>query len=106
MMNKKITIFILLGVFLFCMIIGCIIVKRYTKQYYTLDDFQSIAVGESTVEDVCKIALVKEFGPTGYGGICEFPMEDGNYILVKFYGSELVVGEIEISKESIFEKKE
>ena len=64
--------------------------------YYTLDDFQSIIVGESTYQDVYDIAPTASVIITSYGGICEYPSSDGKHIYIKFYGAEMVVGAIEL----------
>ncbi len=99
---------LIIGLILATLIVGFLlcgfkIVKRYTKEYYTMDDFASVTIGESTVYDVHLIAPVIKMGMTGYGGICEFPTEDGKYIVMRFGGSELVLFEIELSDESIWE---
>lgn len=64
--------------------------------YYTLDDFQSIIVGESTFQDVYDIAPPISLTTTSYGGFCEYPSADGKYIHIKFYGAEMIVGAIEL----------
>lgn len=68
------------------------------KSYYTMEDFESIIVGESTYADVYEIAPVDVMQVTSYGGFCEFPMQDKGYILIKFHGKELIVNSIEIHK--------
>lgn len=66
------------------------------KSYYTLDDFQSIVIGESTFQDVYDIAPPISLTTTSYGGFCEYPSADGKYIHIKFYGAEMIVGAIEL----------
>ena len=65
------------------------------KEYYKIEDFQSITIGESTYQDVCKIASSKSIQMTSYGCFCEYPMQSGGYIRIKFYGPDLVVGDIQ-----------
>ena len=65
------------------------------KEYYVKADFQSITVGESTFQDVYKIAPWEFLQTTSYGGFCEYPTHNGGCIRIKFYGKELLVGEIE-----------
>jgi len=69
-----------------------------THTYYSLEDFESIIVGESNHKDVYKVAPSDIMYITSYGGICEYPMENGDYIRITFYGKELIVGSIEISE--------
>ena len=65
------------------------------KNYYVIEDFESITIGESTYKDVYNIASQESMQVTSYGGVCEFPIKNGGYIVVKFYGEDLVVGVIE-----------
>lgn len=65
------------------------------KDYYRKEDFQSITIGESTYQDVCNIAFTGSMQITSYGGFCEYPMQNGGYIRIKFYGKDLIVGAIE-----------
>ena len=32
---------------------------------------------------------------TSYGGFCKYPMQNGGDIRIKFYGKDLIVGDIE-----------
>jgi hypothetical protein len=68
----------------------------FTKDYYSIEDFHAIIVGESTYDDVYDIAPTGTMQVTSYGGMCEYPAKDRGYIRIKFYGSELLVGSIEI----------
>lgn len=65
------------------------------KVYYNKEDFQSIVTGKSTYQDVYNVAPSETMQVTSYGGVCEYPMQDGGCIRVKFYGKELIVGMIE-----------
>ena len=67
-----------------------------SQNYYTLEDFESIVVGKSNHTDVYIIAPTATMQCTSYGGKCEYMMENGNLICIKFYGEELIVGSIEI----------
>ena len=69
--------------------------KTSTKDHYRMEDFQTIIVGESTHQDVYKIGPTGAIQVTSYGGFCEYPMQNGGYIRIKFYGPDLVVGAIE-----------
>lgn len=64
------------------------------KNYYNKQDFKTIIIGKSKFEDVCVIAPTESMQVTSYGGFCDYPTQDGGYIRVKFYGKELIVGEI------------
>ena len=66
------------------------------EKYYCEADFQSIVIGESSAFDICRIAPGASFYAVSYGSLCELPMEDGRYIQIKFLGSDLIVGSIEV----------
>lgn len=66
------------------------------QQYYSMNDFEHIVEGKSTYQDVYNIAPPKSVQVTSYGIMCEYPMEDGGCIRMKFYGEESVVGMIEV----------
>lgn len=72
------------------------------NNYYSLNDFDWIKIGKSTYKDLSDIFGTTLVCYTSYGGICEFPMENGNYIQIKFYGSEMIIKEIKTSHESVF----
>ena len=65
------------------------------RDYYKKEDFQSITIGESTYQDVYKIAPTESMQITSYGGFCQYPMQNGGYVLIKFYGKHLIVGAVE-----------
>ena len=65
------------------------------RNYYKKEDFQSIIIGESTYQDVHKIAPIEAMQTTSYGGFCQYPMENGGYVRIKFYGKDLIVGAVE-----------
>lgn len=92
---KSWTRFMVVCLGLIVLLSGCGSKLKEDGDYYKKEDFQSITVGESTLEDVYKIASTEVMQVTSYGGVCEYPMEDGGYIRIKFYGKELIVGEIE-----------
>lgn len=65
--------------------------------YYSLSDFNTIAIGSSTVKDVLDITSRKQLIiSTSFGGYSIFPMKDGRNIVVEFYGPDLIVGDIKI----------
>ena len=68
------------------------------QNYYTKDDFETIIIGESTYHDVYEIAPDGVMQVTSYGGMCKYPAKDGYCINIKFYGSELVVGSIDVEE--------
>lgn len=68
------------------------------KKYYSEEDFQTIIVDESTYRDVYEIAPEGTMQVTSYGGVCKYPTKDGAYIIIKFYGSQLVVGSIDVER--------
>ncbi len=63
--------------------------------YNKKEDFQSITIGKSTYQDVYEIASPASMQITSYGGVCEYPMQNGGYVRIKFYGKDLIVGDIE-----------
>lgn len=66
-----------------------------SMKYYEKKDFQSIIIGKSTFYDVYKVANTQTMQITSYGGVCDYPMLNGGYIRIKFYGKEMVVGNVE-----------
>ncbi len=76
--------------------------QEVVPQIYSESDFNAIISGQSTFEDVH--AELKEFTfyLTSYGRYSEFLLEDGRYMSIKFYGSELIVGELKIIDEPLF----
>ena len=65
------------------------------RDYYTIEDFQSITIGESTYQDVCQVVYTESMQITSYGGFCEYPLRNGGCIRIKFYGESLIVGAIQ-----------
>lgn len=65
------------------------------KDYYTREDFQSIVIGKSTYQDVYVIAPIETLQITSYGEFCDYPMQNGGYVRIKFYEKNLIVGDIE-----------
>lgn len=63
--------------------------------YYKKEDFESITIGKSTYQDVYNIASPESLQITSYGGLCEYPMQNGGYVRIKFYSKDLIVGVIE-----------
>lgn len=63
--------------------------------YYEVDDFKDIVIGESTFNDVHIVAPAESMQATSYGGVCQYPLENGGYLSIKFFGKDLVVGDIE-----------
>ena len=73
------------------------------KIHYSIEDFQSIKIGESTVNDVYILAPTGEsMQVTSYGAFCDYPMKNGGIIRIKFEGKDLIVTSIEeISPEDV-----
>ena len=55
------------------------------KEYYSLEDFQSLVLWESTLADLHNIAGAETITMTSYGGVCEYPTTSGKTIQVKLY---------------------
>ncbi len=70
--------------------------ESIVNKYYDMEDFDAIKVGESTFYDVCEIVPASKIAVTSYGGLCQYPMNDGRFINIKFYGPQLTVGSITI----------
>ena len=68
------------------------------KDYYVVEDFNSIIIGESSYKDVYEIAALDSIQITSYGGFCEYPMKDGRIIRIEFTGKDLIVSNIKIVK--------
>ena len=67
-----------------------------TTDTYTLEDFDSIVVSESTLEDLNRIAVCDQLYVTSFGGVLEYPTEDGHWIRIKIVGANAVVESIEV----------
>ena len=66
------------------------------EEYYETEDFATVVIGESTFQDVYAIAPTDNpMQVTSYGCFCEYPMQNGGCIRIKFYGKNMVVGAIE-----------
>lgn len=76
--------------------------KNLDKNYYSIEDFNCIVIGKSTLADVTEIAFFENLYAQGYGALCELPMEDGRYIQIKFLGNDMIVGSIEVVEKSLF----
>jgi len=69
-----------------------------SQQYYTLEDFHFLVIGESTLADVLEFfpATPTDTVPaTSYGTYCDYPTQDGGCIRIKFQGEDSVVFAIE-----------
>lgn len=65
------------------------------RKYYTRNDFQNIIIGQHTYQDVYKIAPAELIQTTSSGGECKYYLKNGGYILITFYGNDLIVESIE-----------
>lgn len=87
---------------LFSLIVGCGLKPSNNeknevdmKNYYTMEDFEPISIGDSSYKDVYEIAPVESMQITSYGGFCEYPAKNGGCIRIKFQGEDLIVISIE-----------
>lgn len=64
--------------------------------YYELDDFEGIIVGQSTAQDVLELAPCDTAAVSAEGIVLSYPMEDGRWIVIKFYENQNSVGAIAI----------
>lgn len=64
------------------------------KEYYSMEDFDSIIIKESTYKDVFEIAPIDSMQITSYGGFCILPKKDGGFIRIDFVGNDLIVSNI------------
>ena len=55
------------------------------KAFYSMEDFQSLVLSESTLKDLQRIAPAETISVTSYGGVCEYPTENGGKIQVKLH---------------------
>ena len=56
---------------------------RSKSQYYTMEDFDFVVIGETTIKDVENIFASKitdSLPATSFGTVQDFPMEDGRFI--------------------------
>ncbi len=70
--------------------------QEYSGPYFTMENFESLIVGESTFNDVLDIACPYKTFLSAYGFDCVYPMADGKWILVRINGDIHCVGAIEI----------
>ena len=71
-------------------------------RYFTLEDFASIVIGESTIEDVYNITEESyAMALTGTGGFCEYPMQDGKCICIEFGVPNWVIKSIKVRTPTI-----
>ncbi|MBQ8732518.1 MAG: hypothetical protein IJY82_06795 [Oscillospiraceae bacterium] len=77
---------------------GCI-----AKKYYTMEDFDSIIIGQSTMKDVFVIAPTKYAVVTSYGSLVEYPMQNGRWIQIRTYGPNGIVFAIEEVDEAVMD---
>lgn len=92
-------ILIVVAFLLMCLLAKHIVAQQdqtENPQFYRVDTFSSIVVGTSTLRDVYEIAPMQELLATSYGALCKYPISDTECLCIKFYGSEMVVGAIEI----------
>lgn len=98
---KRNRCFLLLILFLITLLAGCSSgqnsyeLTEVHMRNYSLNDFGTIIIGESTYEDVYRIAPTESLVVTSYGGFCDFQTEIGGSIHIRFNGPNLVVGAIE-----------
>ena len=63
--------------------------------YFTMDDFASIVIGESTYEDVSEIT--GSYSSLYAMIVCEYPMQNGKCIRIEYSGSDLIVSNLKIA---------
>lgn len=94
-------VYIVCFVYIMCLV-GCVTKTNKNdhesgdsmREYYISEDFSSITVGESTFRDVYEIAPHESMQVTSYGGFCDYPLKNGGYIRIDFYGKDLIVGAV------------
>ena len=67
-------------------------------QYYTMEDFSSLVVYQSTYEDVCKLIPQEqqpEMNKRNSISYCDYPTEAGGFIRIFYLGKELMITAIE-----------
>ena len=63
-------------------------------QYYTMEDFSSLVLHQSTYEDVCKLipeAQQPEMSKHNSVSYCDYPTETGGFIRILFVRENLLV---------------
>lgn len=85
-------------------LVGCDwCMKTYnSKQFYNENDFDFIIVGETTIHDVYKVAQTQVIYPAWYGSYCDYPLDDGSCIRVKFDYKDVVCGVEEVLDKNDF----
>ncbi len=68
----------------------------WTHRYYEPEDFASLVPEESTLEDAYRIAWCKYVAMTSYGCYTYYPMRDGRWIVLRFYGPDHIFWKMEI----------
>ena len=64
------------------------------KEYFTLEDFSDIVIGESTDWDVMAICQRYEFWAASFGAVQEIPMEGGGTIVIEYQAPDMSVRNI------------
>ena len=69
-----------------------------STSYYSIEQFSSLVLKESTVSDVEKIANIDRLYCTSFGAVAEFPTEDNRWIQIRLTGADLIVDSIQVAK--------
>ena len=73
------------------------------KPYHTIEDFAWVTIGKTTIDQINLIAPASIFMYTSFGGMSEYPTKDGKFILIRYYGPDLIIGDIRVNEGSMFE---
>ena len=67
---------------------------------YSFHDFDYVAIGTSTFDDVRAVTLNNMLIVTSYGGFQEYTLNNGTFLHIKYYGPNLIVADKEILETS------
>jgi len=71
------------------------------KPYHTMHDFAWVTIGKTTAQQVNFIAPTL-IAHTSFGAMSEYPTREGTFIIIRYYGPDLIVEDIREEEKSIF----
>jgi len=87
-----------IAVVILCIAGIALFVRTHYCRTYLLSDFDHIKIGISTVRDLDMFGYY-DMHMTSFGGICEYPTVDGQYIRIRIGMPGSVVEKIEVVDE-------
>lgn len=98
-MNKSAKVFLIVLLCVFVLVAAYLFILF--KPYRSMAEFAWVKIGKTTYDQVVWV-FPGTVMHTSFGGIGEYPTRDGRFIVIRYYGPDLVVGDICIAEESMF----